>query len=361
MSRIPGGCASLALAVFVSQTALAQSATISLKPIAENVRRECVGGPDAGQACTMTSDCENDDGGVMHPECERLCGGDPEQPCVTSLDCPGSGTACEQQCYCNSVIKAGSSLFFLIDIFASGWSPHLLRNWCVTVDLAPVKRSVLPMGWDRPWPPIECSEDKDCPSRYPICASDGLCEGPLHDPCPEPFLDNRYPDDVLLGCPALSTTSCAGLEYRICGFIPYTCPALPFTAPMYLGTLILLPTEAACGTVTVTPSSAPASGLIDPLSTLIEPLDVEGLTIETGAECWVDCNENGTPDEGEKLEPGDFDFNHTIDLADFAAFQQCFYGDWYWFEPCPCVFDFNGNRVVDRGDLGTFTSQLAGP
>ncbi len=358
MSRFPSGCASLAVLAFVSQLALAQRPTISLKPISGIVTKECVGGPDAGQVCTTTADCENDGGGAMHLSCQRLCDGDQDEPCVTSLDCPVSAIECRQQCFCNSVV-ASPSLFYLTEILASGWSPRRLAGFQVVIDLTDTASRVLPLGWDGPEPPIPCSSDGDCPARYPIC-SFAECQDPNHDPSHGVGTKGDLP-----GCEPGCCKSCfvdtSTLRYRFTCWYPDPSCA-PVTGPKYLGSLILVPTYAACGTVTITPSSAPESHLVDEYGLLMEPLDIEGLTIEFGGHCRVDCNDNGEADFWEKLEPGDFDFNHTIDLADFAAFQRCFYGLSYGYDdPCPCVFDFNGNLVVDRGDLGVFTAQLAGP
>lgn len=68
-------------------------------------------------------------------------------------------------------------------------------------------------------------------------------------------------------------------------------------------------------------------------------------------ECRVDM---GAHESITLQEPGDFNADHVINLADFAWFQQCAFAPAQhpdWDETCRCVFDFDDSQVVDLLDL----------
>lgn len=66
--------------------------------------------------------------------------------------------------------------------------------------------------------------------------------------------------------------------------------------------------------------------------------------------------------ENSSCEPGDFDCDGDVDLADFGAFQLCFTGDNGEGLGSGCaVFDFDIDCDVDLDDFSTFLPALAGP
>ncbi len=294
----------------------AQNTTFSVRPVAGTVRKECVGGPDAGQACATTADCENDGGGEMHPDCQRRCSGDQGQNCEISADC--GGNTCEQRCFCNSVVS-NPGLFILSDIFAANWGPQAAAGWMITADFESISDSVLLHGWDRPFPDVNCSAG--CPDRYPECGeTTGRCQGPGHEPCLGAFICEQCavgcarPDYMFYNCPELRTSDYSSPNVRlISATLEPSCQQF-FTVPKYLATLIVVPTASACGSVTLGLVGSPSSGVTAPFSGLMEPLDIEGLTLEFGPcpcegildsdppDCAVDARQtsdpSGTPAQG---------------------------------------------------------------
>lgn len=66
--------------------------------------------------------------------------------------------------------------------------------------------------------------------------------------------------------------------------------------------------------------------------------------------------------ESPSYEPGDFDYDGDVDLADFGAFQLCFTDDNGEGLGSGCaVFDFDFDCDVDLDDFSTFLPALAGP
>lgn len=309
----------------------AQNPTLSVRPVAGIVDKECVGGPDAGQDCTTTgtAGCENDGEGEMHPDCQRLCNGDPERPCEVIRDCAVSGGgACEQQCSCNSVVSISNpGLPILYEIFASDWGIRPVASWQVVADFTSTSDSVLPYGWDRPIPDLpQCSSNDDCTLRYPECGeTTGRCQGPGHEPCLGAFICEQCTlpgscnrsDYIFSGCAEFGALDYSTLDYRLGTTTPEAICQWPFgyqPPPKYVATFIVLPTATACGSVTIKLGSPPLSGLSDPQTLLLEPLDIEGLTLEFGScectgildsdppDCAVDARQtsdpSGTPAQG---------------------------------------------------------------
>lgn len=262
--------------------ASAQTPTLSLVPIVDDVRRECVGGPNDGQSCTSAADCE------VLPDCQRSCNGDPAQPCADSLDCV-SGVVCEQHCFCNFVIAAEPGDVIETEVFASNWSAPGQRRlvaWQVQFELTQARDVVLPLGWDRAFPGIFCGSGGACPPEYPICDPWTLrCVGPDHDPEQGVFSDTSRSDYVFFGLAEVGPLfDLVSLDYRV-GSALWDSNAAPiFTEPKYCASLILEVLPDTAGTVTIPIVSAPQSQLIEHfLNLAIEPMDTEGLTIEIGS------------------------------------------------------------------------------
>ncbi|MCP4591153.1 MAG: hypothetical protein GY842_10435 [bacterium] len=82
-----------------------------------------------------------------------------------------------------------------------------------------------------------------------------------------------------------------------------------------------------------------------------------------------DCNANSTLDECETYVRSDFDLDGDVDLADFAAFQDCMAGPETSPEPynqecvneCLAAFDYDDDLDVDLRDYGEFTRLLETP
>jgi hypothetical protein len=60
--------------------------------------------------------------------------------------------------------------------------------------------------------------------------------------------------------------------------------------------------------------------------------------------------------------PGDYDDDEDVDLADFAAFQNCFAGSGNPFEPLECgLADIDADADVDFEDFRRFERAVTGP
>ncbi|MHC4234311.1 MAG: WD40/YVTN/BNR-like repeat-containing protein [Planctomycetota bacterium] len=111
------------------------------------------------------------------------------------------------------------------------------------------------------------------------------------------------------------------------------------------------------------------TGLADmPEGISVSPLALQGVGMAAGTlghGVWTvpvvsDCNDNATPDNCETLQ--DFNFDCQVDLADFAAFQQCFTGtDAESSLPSCGVFDFEADGDIDLDDYAEFHAALTGP
>ncbi len=275
-------CVFSSVVLLCAGLASAQTPTLSLVPIVDDVRRECVGGPNDGQPCTSAADCE------VLPDCQRLCTAPPGRACATSPDCTmGQQThVCQQQCYCNNVITAEPGDVIPTEVFASNWSApgqRRLAGWQVTIPFSQSSESVLPLGWDRAIPDIPCTKKHDCPPEYPTCGPlTGRCVGPDHDPQQGLFVDTTRSDYVffdLLGFPVFDFST---LDYRVASYVLDFNTAPVFTEPKYCASLILQVLPDGSGSITIPLASPPESALVDPLFNLIEPTDTEGLTIEIG-------------------------------------------------------------------------------
>jgi len=171
------------------------------------------------------------------------------------------------------------------EVFASNWSPYgeRLAGWQVTIPFTQTWESVLPLGWDRPIDDIFCNSGDDCPPEYPICYWSLLCGGPGYDPEQGLFVDITRSEYVFFGLAEFGPVfDFSRLDYRVgSGVLDYTAAPI-FTEPKYCASLILKVGRDASGTITVPLASSPRSGLYDPPSIRIEPMDTEGLTIEIG-------------------------------------------------------------------------------
>ena len=58
---------------------------------------------------------------------------------------------------------------------------------------------------------------------------------------------------------------------------------------------------------------------------------------------------------------GDYDADGDVDLADFAAMQECIPTPPERAFPCITKFDYDGNQVVDLNDFAQFVSAFAEP
>ena len=168
----------LVMALAFVHHAVAQNPTMSLIPLVENVRRECVGGPNEGQTCSTTADCE------VGPECQRTCPGT-GVTCECNGDCPSG--SCLQECFCNHVLEASPGDVISTEVFVSEWSPNgeRLRSWQASFGMVSASDAVRPVGFDQPLvSSIECSTDEQCPEEYPFCANDrAFCNGECIGEC----------------------------------------------------------------------------------------------------------------------------------------------------------------------------------
>lgn len=289
----------------VTHHAFAQNPTISLIPLVDDVRRECVGGPNDGQACSTTSDCE------VGPECQRVCDNGPDAgtPCTSNSDC--IFIECKRRCVCNYVIQAAPGDTITTEIFASDWSLNgeKLIAWEADVDMLSASSAILPVGWDHPigishdcfsddycttlcvgggrLEGFNCRDDIDCgdgtcsePSPFPICTGFlGICVGPNHDPSLGAFVDTSRSDYVFFGSPQFGPAiDFSTLNYRFGSGVFDSENARVFTSRSYLGTLVLRVLPDAAGRAVIPLGSR--SALVEPPNSPMEPLDTEGLTIE---------------------------------------------------------------------------------
>ena len=180
-----------------------------------------------------------------------------------------------------------------IEIYGSEWSPESLKAWQITLDKAGFMNqgsgALRPLGWDRPMPPIGCSENADCPAEYPICyPNDDQCIGPDHDPSLGCFRDRDRPDYIYYDVGEIGGVDFSVLDYRYA----YTlledsdCPDDDGT-PRYFATLIVDIEPDACGAFGVALQEGNyLSEMRDcPFNFPIEPMYVDGLTIDTGEDC----------------------------------------------------------------------------
>jgi hypothetical protein len=272
---------------FFVSSALAQNPTLKLVPLNAASVQRCLGGPEEGELCGTTSNCERDDQGQIHPECVRVCatGVDQGQPCSTPSDC-SQGSACNQQCFCNRWIT-DVPLFLSAQIRGLNWSPDAQRllAFQASVDFEPACNAIAPFKWERPCSSaddVNCFTNDDCGVLYPICGPFGVCQGANHAPQEASFICPPAPstcpiDYVFLGRSELPATDTSSLVFRY-GSTLLTPPGIPYSSEKYFGTLTLSPRPTGCGTVSIGLQSPTSSNFFDENSLSIGPLDLEGLT-----------------------------------------------------------------------------------
>ena len=302
--------------LFVS-SALAQNPTLKLIPAAQSTQR-CLGGPDEGELCGTTANCELDNVGAIHPDCQRVCGPglNTGEPCSSRLDC--SGAVCEQQCFCNRWITTIPQ-FFSMQIRGTNWSPQSqrLKAWQADVEWGSACDAIVPFGWEKPCEAIVCGREDDppCPALYSVCENQE-CEGAGHSPecfsfiCspPPPCNSETCPNDyVFLGLGQFTTTG-IGFTFKY-GSLLQSQTGVPFASERYFGTMPMLPrafADGGCGTVSI--GLASTSVLLDEDVLEIGPLDLEGITLvmpdciptaivsSEPARCSIDGRQGSEPD-----------------------------------------------------------------
>lgn len=274
----------IAVCVLVGEAA-AQNPTFWLEPEADYTQR-CLGGPEEGETCGDTEDCERDAGGALHDECRRVCGRGPDagEPCASRLDCTG-GT-CAQQCFCNRWITTVPQ-YFTAQLRGKNWSPNgeALIRWQVSVELEPLCPSVIPAGWDRPCSAIEftpCETSANCPSEYPECGPESICQGASHAPCgttcDTTSICTSQSDYVFRDQTTLSAVRCDTLSFTFGDLLLLPSEGIVYDVPKYFASLLLRyqgTFTRPCGIQSIALSNP---FMIDENVEEIGPVDLEGLT-----------------------------------------------------------------------------------
>ena len=307
------GVSCLFVGLLVSH-ALAQNPTLKLIPAANSTQR-CLGGPEHGELCGTTANCELDNFGVIHPECQRVCatGDDAGDPCSDNIDCQNN--VCQQQCFCNRWIT-NPPAFFSMQVRGTNWSPdgQALKAFQADVNWRSACDAIVPFGWDKPCEPINCLLPENCPAAtYPNC-NNQECEGTNHNPECFSFICSVSPpcntvtcpgDYVFSGLSELAATSTSDMTFKF-GSTLLGQTGVSFVSERYFGTLPLLRKEDGCGTVSFGFSST--SVLLDENVREIGPLDLEGITLVLPAciptalvsseptRCTIDGRQGSEPD-----------------------------------------------------------------
>jgi len=194
----------------------------------------------------------------------------------------------------NVLVNPGDTI--VCEIFASEWSlvdEALLKSWQVQLDSSGYSNVgpgvVRPRGWERPIPKISCLVNEDCPPEYPICLTDLRCTNEYHDPRQGAFIDSYRSDYIFYGLGELKAVDVSTLDYRYGSSLLQTsdCPLYNPPHHKYCGTLILDVDDNACGVFTIGMYDGDSEMRDCPYGFLIEPLELEGLTIDTQLPC--DC------------------------------------------------------------------------
>ena len=245
----------------------------------------------------------------------EVCGGDRQcdtGPLTFDGQCGGEITP-------TNTVSAEPGDIIVAEIYGSNWSPdgQRLRSFQATIDPRGFTGgcgTALPYGWDAPpadvwcetdakcpagmWCDIDrqkckamaCESDTDCPPEYPVCQPNQLCTGADHNPAKGAFTDEFRLDErdwVFEGCGALGPPFPTVFPYRYGWLLDansLNC-ASTYTVEKYFGTLMLVMPEVAGGTYTIPLKPPPDSVMVDRNAQLIEPLEVENLTIEIPKSC----------------------------------------------------------------------------
>lgn len=146
------------------------------------------------------------------------------------------------------------------DIYVSGWGAELTGAIRVfQVQLAGIvgapsgqNGTVLPKGWNAPLVSKPCTDNSDClDSRYPLCAGVRGCRGAAHNPSLGAWIDDDRSDFIFGNCPSITVVDTESLNYRYTGIaIEVDCLPADTGVPRYVGTLVLVVADNACGTFT---------------------------------------------------------------------------------------------------------------
>lgn len=107
---------------------------------------------------------------------------------------------------------------------------------------------ILPYFWDAPLDLVTCTLTSDCPAGF--SCSGGSCKGEVHFPSVGAPIDVNRPDFLLFGSDVLAFTATTTLDYVYNLVDRDVQGKLDDGSEFYLGTLILVVSENACGTFT---------------------------------------------------------------------------------------------------------------
>jgi hypothetical protein len=140
------------------------------------------------------------------------------------------------------------------ELFISGWAvdfPNGLRLYNALVKGRAGARSgsngfVLPEGWHAPLDPVFCTTDEECSFDPTFKCLSGFCRGLNHNPLQGAFVTQQRPDFIFATGGAIFGVSTSSPDFLYFG-VQKEGGVLDTGQPVYVGTLVLVVGESACG------------------------------------------------------------------------------------------------------------------
>ncbi len=236
----------------------------------------------------------------------------------------------------NDIVVSSSGQTVTLEIQVANWDPHLLGIYQAVIDmhgfLSGDTGTAFPLGWDRPFEPVPCNTDADCPPEWPHCYQfvGPMCGGPDYDPARGAFIDTPHPDYVYAGITDLPGVDYVQYRFGNLAFDDEDAPAY-VPPPKYAGTLILELSADAAGTFVIgvvedrlyTFLRNPEEDLIVPLTFAPARIIIQPPTCGNG-ECELGEDEESCPEDcteqpvcgNDVCEPGEHEESCPADCAE---------------------------------------------
>jgi hypothetical protein len=203
------------------------------------------------------------------------------------------------------------------EIYLSGWGAELPQGvHFYGADVAGAagfqsgsNGTILPKGWRAPLTPIECSDARPCPSHYPVCSNDYGCTCPGHDSDAGAYIDLATKGGLCYDQGCICAVDISSLNYRYLCVRSGESSATDTGVALYLGTLVLVVSDDACGDFTIGFSQGSNSSIIgdaespptavelvsQPLAIHVQPCILEPQRCDPD-HCFVDSRMPHAPD-----------------------------------------------------------------